>query len=202
MKLFSGPAERNRGPILEVLTSWIGEAGDLLDIAGGSGQHALHFARNLPAWSIQSSDIDEAALASIAAHAAEARLPNLKPPVRLAATDEDWSAALPQSGAVDALTCINMIHISPWESTIGLIAGAGRVVRSGGIFYLYGPYRVNGAPTSESNVRFEEWLKNRDPRNGLRDLEEVTRLAVEAGFVSEAVVPMPANNFSVVFRKS
>jgi len=202
MKLHSAPADRNKDVILDVLKGALPAAeGDLLDIASGSGQHALHFATHLPGWIIQPTDVDDAALGSISFYVDEARLSNLRPPVRLDVTDEDWSRALPESGHVDALTCINMIHISPWESTLGLVAGAGRVVRPGGLLYLYGPYRVKGAPTTESNAKFEQWLLARDPRNGLRDIEVVTQLASEAGFEPEALIPMPANNFSVVLRK-
>ncbi len=202
MKLHSAPAERNKDVILEVLKSALPAVeGDLLDVASGSGRHAVHFAEHLPGWIVQPTDVDDAALASIAAWADEARLSNLRAPRRLSATDDDWSPVLPDSGHVEALTCINMIHITPWACTLGLVAGAGRVVRSGGLFYLYGPYRVNGAPTTESNARFEQWLLERDPRNGLRDIEVVTQLAVDAGFEPEALVPMPANNFSVLFRK-
>lgn len=203
MKQTSGPAERNKDAILEVLKAALpGPEGNLLDIASGTGQHALHFAQNLPGWTVQPSDVDDMALGSICVYVAEARLPNLKHPARLASTDDDWSAALPESGQVDALTCINMIHIAPWEATVGLIVGASQVVRPGGLFYLYGPYRVKGKPTTESNARFEEWLLQRDSRNGLRDIEIVTQMAIEAGFGPEALVEMPANNFSVVFRKS
>ena len=133
MKRISPPAERNKDVILEVLQGALpGEKGFLLDMAGGTGQHAEHFARGLPGWTIQTSDIDDMALASIRAYVDESRLPNFRRPVRLASTDSDWTAALPDSGRVDALTCINMIHISPWESTLGLISGAGAVVRPGG----------------------------------------------------------------------
>lgn len=203
MKRTSPPAERNKDVILQVLKAALpGEEGFLLDVASGTGQHAEHFARGLPGWTVQPSDVDDMALGSICVYVAEAKLPNLRHPARLASTDTDWTGALPESGQVDALTCINMIHISPWESTVGLIAGAGAVVRPGGLFYLYGPYRVNGAPTTESNARFEQWLKDRDERYGLRDIELVTKLAVAAGFEAEGLLAMPANNFSVLFRKT
>jgi SAM-dependent methyltransferase len=201
MKRTSGPADRNKGPILEVLRTCIPPEAFVLDLASGSGQHAVHFAQSVPGWTVQPTDIDPAALGSICTYIAEAKLPNLRHPARLDATDADWSPALPDSGLVDAVVCINMIHISPWESTLGLIAGAGRVVRPGGVLFLYGPYRVDGAPTTDSNARFEEWLKERDPRNGLRDIETVTQLAIDAGFTPEACVSMPADNFSVIFRK-
>ena len=189
-------AERNREPILAILRTILPERGTVLEVASGSGEHAIHFARALPALSWQPSDPDPGALESIRAWAEMARLPNLRPPLLLDAAAPDWPIA-----EADAILCINMVHISPWEATVGLIAGSARRLGAGAPLYLYGPYRRAGVPTAPSNEAFDASLKARDPRWGLRDLESVTALAEARGFTVERVVDMPANNLSVVLRR-
>jgi cyclopropane fatty-acyl-phospholipid synthase-like methyltransferase len=191
----SSPAtERNREPIREVLAKHLPEQGTVLEIASGAGEHAVHMARAFPHLAWQPTDADPTALASIAAWAAEAALPNLQPPLALDVT-QPWPIA-----AADAIVCINMVHISPWEATVALFAGAGRVLPPRGLLYLYGPYRFNGV-TAPSNDEFDRSLKARDPRWGVRDIRELTVAATTAGIALEHVVGMPANNHSLIFRR-
>ncbi|MXP64479.1 DUF938 domain-containing protein [Roseomonas sp. M0104] len=193
----SAPAAlRNRGPILEVLREQLGDSGLLLEVASGTGEHALHIAAALRGWTIQPSDPGPEARASIDAWAGEAGLPNLRPALELDAAAPDWPIA-----AADAVLCINMIHIAPWRAALGLLAGAARILPAGAPLVLYGPFREPGVPLAESNAAFDRSLRERDPEWGLRDLGTVTEAAVAAGFVAGPVVPMPANNLTVVFRR-
>jgi SAM-dependent methyltransferase len=187
---------RNRGPILAVLRRILPQTGMVLEIAGGTGEHAVHFAGALPHLMWQSTDQDEGALSSIAAHRAASGLPNLLAPMRLDAAAPDWPVA-----RADAVVAINMVHISPWQATLGLMAGAGRVLPPGGVLYLYGAYKENGAHTAPSNEAFDQDLKRRNPEWGLRDLEVVARFAADQGLELIERIPMPANNLSLVFRR-
>ncbi|MBN3727750.1 DUF938 domain-containing protein [Burkholderia sp. Ac-20379] len=195
-RLHAPAAERNREPILAVLREVLPAQGTVLEIASGSGQHAVHFAAALPHLEWQPTDPDPAALASIAAWAADAALPNLRAPRQLDVRADRWPL-----DAADAVVCINMIHIAPWEAACALIAGAARVLDGGGVLLLYGPYRRNGEHTAPSNAAFDAQLRRRDPSWGVRDLEAVTELAQAAGFEPERVVEMPANNLCVAFRR-
>jgi len=186
---------RNREPIREVLARELPPRGSVLEIASGSGEHAIHFARSFPQLAWQPSDASDAALASIAARRAEAQLANLETPVALDVTAAGW----PVSHA-DAIVCINMIHISPWETTLGLFAGASRLLAAGALLYLYGPYRFAGAFTAASNADFDRSLRSRDPRWGVRDVDELEAAARSHGFALRDTVAMPANNHSLVFR--
>lgn len=189
-------AERNREPILEVLSDCLPASGLVLEIAGGTGEHAVWFAERLPGLTWQPSDPDPSALASIAAWVAEAGLENLRPPIRIDVREGDWGIA-----AADAIVCINMIHISPWAATEGLLDGAARLLPAGAPLYLYGPYRRGGAHTAESNEAFDQSLRARNPEWGVRDLEAVTEAAAVRGLSFERAVPMPANNLSVILRR-
>lgn len=188
MKQHSPACERNRAPILEQLQALLPPSGLVLEIASGSGQHAVHFAAGLPGLRWQPTDADPVALASVAAWRAEAALPNLLPPLALSVL-EPWPIA-----QADAIFCANMVHISPWECTLALLAGAARVLPPGGRLVLYGPYRRDGQMVA-SNVAFDESLRRRDPRWGVRDLEAL--LAAATGFSLERIVEMPANNLIV-----
>jgi SAM-dependent methyltransferase len=193
--LSSPAAVRNRDPILEVLRRVLPASGLVLHIAEGSGEHVVHFARALPDLSFQPTDPDADARASIAARRAEAGLGNLSAPLPLDATDPDsWPVT-----RADAIVAINMIHISPWAATEGLLAGAERVLEPGGVLFLYGPYVEAGVETAESNLAFDRSLRGRDPAWGLRDLDEVSALAARHGLRLTERVEMPANNLSVVF---
>ncbi len=189
--------QRNRESILEVLRTVLPPSGVVLEVASGTGEHAVFFARHLSGLVWQPSDPSEEARSSIAAWAAEEGLNNVRPPLDIAAEAGDWPI-----DHADALVCINMIHISPWEATLGLLQGAGRIVPPGALLYLYGPFIRPGQPLAPSNRAFDRDLRASDPRWGLRDLDEVTACAVEHGFVRERVIEMPANNLSPVFRKA
>lgn len=186
--------ERNKGPILEVLKRVLPARGTLLELASGSGQHCVHFARGLPELTVQPSDVDPENLASIRAWVAEAALPNLRAPLTLDVRAADWGV-----GRVQAIFNANMIHIAPWECCVGMFDGVGRHLEPGGVFALYGPFRVGGAHTAESNASFDAGLRARDPRWGVRDLEAVTAEAERVGLRLTERVPMPANNFTLVF---
>jgi SAM-dependent methyltransferase len=170
-------------------------SGIVLEIASGSGEHAVHFAAGLPALTWQPTDRDADALRSIAAYRTAARLPNLLPPLELDASSPHWPVA-----RADAVVSINMIHISPWTAAEGLMAGVGRVLAPGGVLYLYGPFKEEGRHTAPSNAAFDADLRARDPQWGVRDVAEVSDLAGRRGLVFVERVAMPANNLSLVFR--
>lgn len=188
---------RNRGPILDALRPHLPETGLVLEIAAGSGEHALHFAAALPRLQWQPADADPDALASIAAWRAHARLPNLLPAVALdAAAPASWPVR-----SADAIVCINMVHISPWAATEGLMTGAGNVLPKGGVLFLYGPYLEIDVETAPSNLAFDASVRSRDPAWGLRRLDEVAAVASAHGLDLETRIPMPANNLSLIFRR-
>lgn len=193
----SAPATlRNREPILSVLRRALPASGLVLEVASGTGEHAVHFARALPGLRWQPSDPSRDARRSIAAWGAAEKLNNVLPPLDLDAASAAWPIA-----HADAVICINMIHISPWEATEGLMHGAGRLLSMGQPLYLYGPYRRTGHPLEPSNAAFDADLRLRDERWGLRELEDVSACATASGLMLEQVIEMPANNLSVVFRK-
>jgi SAM-dependent methyltransferase len=194
--LTSPSVARNRDPILAVLRRVLPPAGTVLEIASGTGEHAVYFAAALPHLTWQPSDTDEQALRSIAAHRAISGLPNLLAPLALDAAAPEWPVK-----RADAIVAINMIHISPWRATQGLIAEAGRVLPAGGVLYLYGGYKENGTHTAPSNEAFDADLRHRNPEWGVRDLEAVAELAETHGLELAERIPMPANNLSLVFRR-
>jgi len=193
----SAPAAlRNREPILAVLSRVLPSSGRALTIAEGTGEHAVYFARNLPGLEWLPSDRDPDALPSIAAWIEhESDLKNLRPPALLDVTDVLWPVA-----QVEAILCINMIHIAPWACTQALMRGAAAILAPEGPLVLYGAYKVGGHHTAPSNVAFDAWLKERDPRYGVRDIEAVIEVAAACGLAHAETIPMPANNFIVVFR--
>lgn len=197
MRAHAPAAERNAGPILEVLREVLPAEGLVLELASGTGQHAVHFARALPGLRFQPTDGDAAALASIAAWAAAEPSPGLLAPLRLDVHEAPWSVR-----QADAVLCINMIHIAPWTATEALFRGAAAILSPGAPLVLYGPFRFGGAFLAESNAVFDASLRGRDPRFGVRDLDEVTAVAAAAGFARERVVAMPVNNHTVVFRRA
>jgi len=197
MKRHAPATERNREPLLAVLREVLPTSGTLLEIASGTGQHAAFFARAFPGLAWQPTDMGPTELESIEAWRAEAALPNLRPALRLDVRDERWPVE-----AADAVLCVNMIHIAPWEACQGLMRGAARVLSPGGCLVLYGPYFVEGRPTAPSNIAFDESLRARDPAWGVRELGTVTAEALHSGLERERVVDMPSNNLTVVFRKA
>lgn len=186
---------RNRDAIVAVLHDALPSSGLMLEVASGSGEHAVHFAVAFPHLDWQPTDPDPAALASIAAWRADASLPNLNAPLQLDAAG-DW----PVSRA-DAVLCINMVHISPWDATLGLMKGAGALLPPGGLLYLYGPYLRDDVETAPGNLAFDASLKARDPRWGLRRVADVVAAAAAQGLVFDRQVDMPANNLSLLFHR-
>ena len=189
-------AERNKDPILGVLRRILHESGLVLEIASGTGQHVIHFARALPKLTWQPSDPDREMRASIAAWIAQTALPNVRPPLALDVREDEWPVE-----HADAVLCINMVHISPWGATLGLMRGAGRLLRPGGVLALYGPYKRCGGHTAPSNEVFDQQLRGANPEWGVRDLEAVEDAARLQGLTLEEVAEMPANNLTVVFRR-
>jgi SAM-dependent methyltransferase len=195
MKQHAPATDRNREPIREVLARELPPRGTVLEIASGSGEHAVAFARAFPHLTWQPSDPDERALASIAAWRDEAALPNLAAPLRL-----DVTAPWPVEHA-DAIVCINMVHIAPWEAALALFAGAGRLLAPGALLLLYGPYRFGGAFTAPSNQAFDASLRARDPRWGVRDVDDLRAAAAAQGFTLDEPVALPANNHVLRFHR-
>ena len=195
-RLYYPATQRNRDAILDVLRGVLPPSGLVLEIASGSGEHVAHFARAMPDLTFQPTDPEADALRSIAAWTAETRLANIRPPLMLDASSGQWPVA-----QADAILCINMIHISPWAATLGLVRGAARILPAGAPLYLYGPYIQTDVATAPSNEAFDASLRARSSEWGLRHLDEVTAVAEDAGFSAPTVTPMPANNLSVVFRR-
>jgi len=189
-------ALRNRDPILHALRSVLPPAGLVLELASGTGEHVVHFARELPALDWQPSDPSPAARESITAWVRAEGLGNIREAMDLDTAQSPWPVE-----QVAAVVCINMVHISPWEATIGLMCGVGQVLVSGGALYLYGPYRRLGLPLEPSNLAFDQNLRERDARWGLRDLEAVIEVGADHGLEFDRTIDMPANNLSVIFRK-
>jgi SAM-dependent methyltransferase len=195
---YAPSATRNRDPIWNVLRPQLPPAGLVLEIASGSGEHTMHFARLAgPDVVFQPSDQNAEARESIDAWMAASHLTNVRPALALDAAAEVWPIA-----RADVVVCINMIHISPWASAVGLMRGSARVLPPGGLLYLYGPFRREGRHTSPSNEAFDrDFLRARNPDWGVRDLEAVAEIAVQAGLSPPYVEEMPANNLSVLFRR-
>lgn len=189
---------RNREAILGVLREELPPRGIVLEVASGTGEHAVFFAGQLPQLDWQPSDPDPQALASIRAYAGEYPGANLRPPIALDAVDPaGWSI-----GGADAVVCINMVHISPWAATEGLFAGAASILPPGAPLILYGPYLEDGVETAASNIAFNASLKARNPDWGLREVAALDRLAERSGFTRSACHAMPANNLTLVYRRA
>jgi SAM-dependent methyltransferase len=194
--LHAAATERNRDPILAVLRGALPPAGLVLEIASGTGQHVAYFAPAFPALRWQPSDASPAHLASIAAWSAASGAANIAPPVSLDVEREPWPIA-----RADAILNINMVHIAPWSAAEALFRGAARLLPAAGVLYMYGPFKRGGQHTAPSNQRFDERLRGEDPRWGVRDVDDIQRLAASAGFAPAEITEMPANNLSLVFRR-
>jgi len=192
--------QRNRDPILEVLARWLTDPARVLEIASGTGQHAIYFARLLSHVFWQPSDADPDALASIESWISDEGSPNVANPIELDASAAIWPVDA-SADRFDAIFNANMIHISPWHVAEGLFAGAGRLLRDAGIVFLYGPFFENGQDAAPSNVAFDEDLRRRNPEWGIRDLEAIEELARRAGLILVEKNDLPANNKLIVFRK-
>lgn len=197
MRRHAPAAARNRQPILDVLRSRLPAGGIVLEVASGSGEHVVHFARALPGLVFQPSDPSAEARASIDDWIRSEGLDNVQTALELDAAGDVWPIK-----RADAVLCCNMIHIAPWEAAVGLISGAARILPEGGTLYLYGPYRRNGLHTAPSNEAFDRDLRQRDPAWGVRDLEAVAGLAAAQGFAAPEIIDMPANNLSLLFKRT
>lgn len=197
-RLHAPSAARNRDPILDVLRRHLPDRGLVLEVASGSGEHITYLAANLGnELTFQPSDPDAAARASIDAWASSLGLATVRPALALDTAQPPWPIT-----SADAVICINMIHIAPWPAAEGLVRGAGEVLSASGLLYLYGPFRRDGHHTADSNQRFDDDLKSRNPAWGVRDLEAVIALAVTHGFRPPLIETMPANNLSLIFRRA
>lgn len=194
MKLSSPSAQRNRGPISAVLADWLPESGLVLEVASGSGEHAVHFAQAFPQLEWQPSDPDPGAILSIEAWRTDSGLANLHEPVILDAAAQTWPVE-----RAEAVLNINMVHISPWEAALGLLDGAARVLAPGGKLILYGPWIVDGLQTAQSNLAFDADLKRRNPAWGLRKVEDFAAEAEGRGLLLADQREMPANNRMLLF---
>jgi len=196
MKPFSEACEQNKQPILAVLQQHFADVQNVLEIGSGTGQHAVFFAAQLSHLQWLTSEVAEFH-AGIHAWLAEARLPNVLPPLELNVNQPDWPVA-----QVDAVFSANTVHIMGWPSVQNMFAGIGRVLRPHGVFCLYGPFNYQGVYTSESNARFDVWLKQRDPHSGIRDFEALDELAQQNGMRLYADHTMPANNHTLVWKNT
>ena len=178
-----------------VLAEELPDRGLVLEIASGSGEHAVFLARRFPALDWQPSDVDVEALASVDAWAAEAAGANLRPAIALDAAQANWPIA-----AADAVLCVNMVHISPWSAAVGLFTWAGRILTSGAPLVLYGPFIEPGRETAPSNLAFDQSLKQRNSEWGLRNTADLDALAADHGLRRTARHAMPANNLVLVYR--
>jgi hypothetical protein len=195
-RLHAPAALRNRDLILSAVEPYLPASGLILEVASGSGQHCIWFAEKLPQHVMQPSDPDPKARASIGAWIASAGVRNIREPIALDAAAKLWPLT-----EADAIFCINMVHISPWSATLGLLDGAARLLPPTAPLCLYGPYRRGGAHTSESNAAFDRDLRGQNHEWGVRDLEALGMEAAARGFLPPAIIEMPANNLTLVFRK-
>lgn len=195
---YADATQRNREPILQVLKSIISPKSTILEIASGTGEHAVFFAKHFRSCCWIPSDPNPTARASISAWKNHFRIDNLVAPLALDVVQPSWNNSVANS-KIDLIVNINMIHISPWSACVGLIAGVRQILSPGGMLYFYGPYKRNGKHTAESNHQFDIALRRRNPQWGIRDLEAVVDLATAANLQLQQVIEMPANNLSVIF---
>jgi cyclopropane fatty-acyl-phospholipid synthase-like methyltransferase len=197
---FSPSAARNRVPIREVLTRVLPKKGIVLEIGSGTGEHVVCFAKALPRLVWLPSDPDEASRTSIEAWMISEGLTNVRAPVAIDVREEVWGVE--DDAPFDAMISLNMVHIAPWEAALGLLAGGKRLLRPDGVLFLYGPFMIGGKHTARTNAAFDADLKQRDPRWGVRDIDDIVSEAMSNGLEVREVVNMPANNLSLVLVKS
>ena len=196
-KWFIPAAERNKGPILDVLTRVLPTRGVVLEVASGTGQHVIHFAKALSGLTWQPSDPDPELRKSIALRVGEEQLANVNPPIDLDVSRLPWPLQ-----TADAVVCINLIHVAPWSATLALLEGSKALLPAQHVLFLYGPYRRFGQHISKSNEQFDSDLRAHNAEWGVRDLEAVSETAASLGFVLAEIAEMPANNFSLVFERT
>jgi cyclopropane fatty-acyl-phospholipid synthase-like methyltransferase len=199
-RLFSPSAARNRDPILQALHAILPPQGVMLEIASGTGEHVVHFARALPGWRFQPTEFDETSRHSVRAWVAHEGLTNVAAPVMLDARAVIWDVE--DAGPFDAVLSLNMIHIAPWAAAQGLFQGARRVLKPGGLLLVYGPFQEDGVHNAPSNAAFDASLRARDPDWGVRDIRDLQRLADENGMTLRERQAMPANNHFLTFVKA
>ena len=201
LRQFAPATQRNREPILEVLQRILPPTGTILEIASGTGEHAVFFAPRLPGRKWLPTDINNLSLASISAWIENSQSDKIYPPILLDVCANIWSIELENQylGEITAIVSINMIHIAPWSACLGLMAGAGRILPQNGILYLYGPFKQGNQHTAPSNAAFDEMLKSQNPEWGVRDLDDVIAAAKRQNLQWQETIQMPANNLSVVF---
>lgn len=187
---------RNRDAIVALLQGVLPDTGTVLEIASGTGEHAVYFGEKFPSLTWQPSDPDPEGCRSIAAWTKRAGVSNILPPLQLDALSLGWEIAKPA-----AIVCINMVHIAPWEASIGLFEKAAKLLETGSTFFLYGPYFRGDAPTAQGNLDFDRSLKSRDLRWGIREVDDMDMLATKNGFTRNDLVEMPANNLSLLYRR-
>jgi SAM-dependent methyltransferase len=198
-RLFSPSAARNRDPVLRALQAILPPRGLMLEIASGTGEHVVHFAKGLPGWRFQPTEFDEISRQSVRAWIAYEGLANIAAPITLDARADVWGVEAASS--LDAILSLNMIHIAPWAAAVGLFRGAGRLLKPGGLLLLYGPFQENGVHNAPSNAAFDESLRARDPDWGVRDIADLQRLGAENGLTLRERQAMPANNQILVFAR-
>ena len=194
VKRHAPATERNRDVIAEPLARVLPTEGLVLEVASGTGEHAVHFAKLFPALTWQPSDPDPIALASINAWRADSNVPNMRPAMLLDAS-ADWPVA-----QADAVVCINMTHISPWAATVGLLRNVARLLPPSAVLFIYGPYKQRDVPLAESNAAFDASLRQQNAEWGLRYVEDIAEEAHKFGLRLDPVIAMPANNLSLIFR--
>lgn len=200
-------AERNKEPILKILRQIIPKVEGFikaLEISSGSGQHAAFFAENLPSVIWQPSDCDEQCLQSIESYATSKKLPNLKPPLDIDVTVDppSWASGRLKKGSFDLMLCVNLVHISPWTAAEGLFKGSGYYLTPGGRLVMYGPYKIHGVLTPESNIQFDRSLRAQNSAWGVRDVDDINQLAEKNGLEFLEMFDMPSNNKTLLFRKT
>ncbi|WP_085902359.1 DUF938 domain-containing protein [Kiloniella majae] len=203
---YAPATERNRQAIYEVLKDNLSATGQLLEVASGTGEHAAWIGSRLPTITWQTSEYDRDLFSSIQAHIQASAAQNISPPVHVDVTHKNWGLEEKKLSQLhsktDIITCANMIHIAPWEVAIGLIQGASKLLSPKGLLFIYGPFFQSDVETAPSNLEFDNWLKERNSSWGIRQLDDVKKLAADHGLVLHKIHPMPANNLFLQFKKA
>ena len=202
-KLIYPSAERNKDPILEILKNYIhpGPNQKFLEIASGSGQHIAHFAPHFPQVTFYPSEYDEELFSSIIAHCSE--FSNIKSPVKIDISKKysNWSTEIFEENTFDYMYASNLMHISPYQCSIGLLRNAARLLCKNGILFTYGPFSIDGKLHPESNIKFDKSLKSRDPEWGIRDITDLRKIGQECNIILSKIHEMPANNKTLIWIK-